>query len=116
MSLLPRAKPIKDDTPPRLRRAQPIVEGVSLFEESDGHPDAFRSLEARADYLGDEFPAVFEDWRARHDEAQSRARGRARHELAAVVTPVDKPPPLAPVVASPPPVTPKPRVRAVTLS
>ena len=36
-------------------------------------------------------------------------------QLAAVVTPVEKPP-LAPVVTSPPPVTPKPRVRAVTLS
>ena len=112
MSLLPRPKPIKD-TPPRLRRAQPIVEGVSLFEESDGHPDAFRSLEARADYLGDEFPAVFEDWRARHDEAQARAN---RREVAAVVTPVEKPP-LAPVVPSPPPVRPvAKRVRAVTLS
>ncbi len=115
MSLLPRPKPIKD-TPPRLRRAERIVEGVSVFDDSDGHRDAFRSLELRATHLGGEFPAVFEDWRERHDEAQSRARGRARHELAAVVTPVDKPPPLAPVVASPPPVTPKPRVRAVTLS
>ena len=112
MSLLPRPKPIKD-TPPRLRRAERIVEGVSVFHDGDGHRDAFRSLELRATHLGGEFPAVFEDWRERHDEAQARAN---RREVAAVVTPVEKPP-LAPVVPSPPPVRPvAKRVRAVTLS
>jgi hypothetical protein len=99
---------------------------VSLFDANgDEHPDAFRNLSSTANYLGDEFPAIFADWRERHDEAQARddARGRAildalrarRRELAAVVTPVEKPP-LAPLVASPPPVTPKPRIRAVSLS
>ena len=87
---------------------------VVFFSNSAASPRILAELGGALAYLGDEFPAIFADWRARHDEAQARddARGRAildavrarRRELAAV-TPVEKPP-LAPLVASPPPVTP----------